>query len=223
MKELFSSIRTIILSLLISIIAPDLSAQAETATQTPQQTQTQTQVQRPALPPIDLTTVPIKDQLNTIESRTRIYDNFRAVREDMFQKIKKNVNDTLSNMHKKITSLNKQEATLNATIDSLNSKLNTTQSDLNSVTKSKNSVSLLGMQVEKGTYNSIMWSIIIILILLLAVGFLVFKRNQRLVINRNKDLEDLKTEFEAYRKTSREAREKMALQHFNELKKLRGE
>jgi chaperonin cofactor prefoldin len=223
MKETFISTRAITLLLLILITAHVVSAQTETATQIPQTTPTQTQVKRPAAPPIDLTTVPIKDQLNTIESRTRIYDNFRAVREDMFQKIKKNVNDTLSAMHQKIQSLNRQEATLNTTIDSLNSKLNTTQSDLNTVTKSKNSVSLLGMQIDKGAYNSIMWSVIIILLFLLLVGFLVFKRNQRVVINRNKDLEDLKAEFEAYRKTSREAREKMALQHFNELKKLRGE
>lgn len=81
----------------------------------------------------------------------------------------------------------------------------------------------MGMEIEKGTYNTIIWSIIIALLLLLLIGFLIFKRNQRLVINRNKDLEELKVEFEAYRKTSREAREKMALQHFNELKKLRGE
>ncbi len=223
MKETVTLIRTITLLLLILIAVPFVAAQTETATQNPQTSQPSTQVKRPAAPPIDLTTVPIKDQLNTIEARTRIYDNFRAVREDLFQKIKKNVNDTLSSLHQRISSLNKQTSTLNSTIDTLNSKLSTTQSNLDNVTKSKNSVSLLGMEVEKGTYNSIMWSIIIILILLLLTGFLVFKRNQNVVINRNKDLEDLKAEFEAYRKTSREAREKMALQHFNELKKLKGE
>jgi uncharacterized membrane-anchored protein YhcB (DUF1043 family) len=68
-----------------------------------------------------------------------------------------------------------------------------------------------------------MWSIIIALLLILLIGFLIFKRNQTVIVTRNKDLQDLKEEFESYRKTSREAREKMALTHFNELKKLRGE
>lgn len=173
--------------------------------------------------PEELTKSPVRDQLNYIENRTRIYENFRAIREDMFQKLKNNLSDTLTSMQKRITGLNKETAALNSTIDSLNSSLNTTKSDLGNVTKSKNSINFFGMEVEKGTYNTIMWSIIIILLALLLIGFMVFQRNQRVVVNRNKDLDDLKNEFEAYRKTSREAREKMALQHFNELKKLRGE
>lgn len=214
MTELFRYMRSVSLGLLLFIAATDVFAQA--------QTQTQPQAAQPQ-PPIDLINAPIREQFSSIESRTRIYDNFRAVREDMFQKIKKNVNDSLSTMHKKISELNNQTGALRTEIDSLNSRLGTTRANLDETTRSKNSVPFLGMEVEKGTYNSIMWSIIIILLLVLLTGFLVFRRNQKIVVNRNKDLEDLKVEFEAYRKTSREAREKMALQHFNELKKLRGE
>ncbi|MGE5421353.1 MAG: hypothetical protein ACM3UT_14295, partial [Chloroflexota bacterium] len=215
MKELFRSMRSVSLALLLFIAASNAFSQDQT------QTRTQTQSQAPA--PIDLVNAPIREQMSQIEARTRIYDNFRAVREDMFQKLKKNVNDTLSTMHRKIRELNNQTGGLRSEIDSLNSKLGTTRTNLDDMTRSKNSVQFLGMEVEKGTYNSIMWSMIIILLLVLLTGFLVFRRNQKIVINRNKDLEDLKAEFEAYRKTSREAREKMALQHFNELKKLRGE
>lgn len=173
--------------------------------------------------PEELRTSPVREQFNYIENRTRIYENFRAVREDMFQRLKSNVNDTLATMQKRISSLNSETETLDDRIDSLNSALTSTQAKLDDITRSKNSIPFMGMEIEKGTYNTIIWSIIIALLLLLLIGFLIFKRNQRLVTNRNKDLEELKAEFEAYRKTSREAREKMALQHFNELKKLRGE
>lgn len=213
MKELFTPLRSVCLSLLLVIATLNAFPQA----------QTQDQTQPTAPPPIDLKTAPIRDQFNQIQQRTRIYDNFRAVREDMFQTLKKNVNDTLTTMQKRIVSQNSQTASLRVTIDSLNSRLSTTQGNLDDVTRSKNSVNFMGMEVEKGTYNTIMWSIIIVLLLLLVIGFLVFQRNQTVVNNRTKDLDDLKAEFEAYRKTSREAREKMALQHFNELKKLRGE
>jgi chaperonin cofactor prefoldin len=210
MKHLSNPIRSVCLSLFI-IANINTFAQDDT------------QSQAQSSPQVNLTTVPIRDQLNSIEARTRIYDNFRAIREDMFQRVKKNVNDTLTTMYKRISSLNSQTSDLKTTIDSLNAKLNVTQTNLNEVTRSKNSIPLLGMEVEKNTYNSIMWSVIIILLLLFFIGFMVFRRNQSIVISRKKDLEDLKTEFEAYRKTSRETREKMALQHFNELKKLRGE
>lgn len=173
--------------------------------------------------PEELRSSPVKDQLNYIESKTRIYENFRAVREDMFQRLKTNISDTLAAMQKQIVRLNSETNSLRSTIDSLNSKLGATKTNLDDMTRSKNSIPLLGMEIEKGTYNAIMWSIVVALLLLLLVGFMIFKRNQGIVVNRNKDLDELKAEFEAYRKTSRESREKMALQHFNELKRLRGE
>jgi hypothetical protein len=171
----------------------------------------------------DMSGSTLKDQFNMVEERTRIYDNFRAVREDVFQLLQKNVLDTIGTMQRKINGLNSQTAELNRTIASLNENLERTQHGLDDMTKSKNSMNLFGMQLDKVTYNTVMWSVIIVLLSLLVIGFLVFKRNQNVVVQRAKDLQELKTEFEAYRKTSREAREKMALQHFNELKKLRGE
>ena len=41
----------------------------------------------------------LKDQLNYIEEHTIIYENYRAIREDIFQKIKRNVTDTLSSLN----------------------------------------------------------------------------------------------------------------------------
>jgi hypothetical protein len=67
-----------------------------------------------------------------------------------------------------------------------------------------------------------MWIIVAGLATLLIMGFMAFKRNLIVTKNIRKDLEALKTEFEAYRKSSREAREKMSMDHFNELKRLRG-
>jgi uncharacterized membrane-anchored protein YhcB (DUF1043 family) len=67
-----------------------------------------------------------------------------------------------------------------------------------------------------------MWTIVAGLVAILVIGFLAFKRNLSVTFNTKKELRELKDEFEAYRKTSREAREKMSMDHFNELKKLRG-
>ncbi|HEX2922069.1 MAG TPA: hypothetical protein VHO50_12975 [Bacteroidales bacterium] len=173
--------------------------------------------------PEELRSSPVRDQLNYIENRTKIYENFRAVREDMFQVLKTNINDTIASMQQKVAASDSQVKSLNHAIDTLERSLASTKTDLENMTRTKDSVEVLGMEIRKDAYNTLMFSIIIALLLILVLGFLVFKRNQRAVINRNKDIEELKAEFETYRKTSREAREKMALQHFNELKRLRGE
>jgi peptidoglycan hydrolase CwlO-like protein len=164
----------------------------------------------------------LKEQLNFIEDHTKIYENYRAIREDMFQKLKRNVSDTLWTANSKIADLNKTRSTLNHTIDSLSNTLETLKTSLEKITRTKNSISVIGLEVNKLTYNKIMWTILAGLVATLLFGFLVFKRNLSVIFNTKKEFQELKNEFEAYRKTSREAREKLTMDHFNELKKLRG-
>jgi hypothetical protein len=172
--------------------------------------------------PDELTKNTIREQINFIEERTRIYENYRAIREDMFQKINKNFMDSLSAEKNRITELNNLLSEINRTKDSLNTLLKTTKTDLKKITMTKNDIRVLGMEINKVTYNSIMWTIIIGLLVVLAIGFLAFRRTLFLNINIGKDLKELKAEFEAYRQSSRIAREKIEMNYFNEIKKLKG-
>jgi hypothetical protein len=165
---------------------------------------------------------PMKEQLKYIEEKTRIYENYRAIREDMFQKIKGNISDTLTFANNKIAALINKTVKLNHTIDSLKTLNATINTSLENVTRTKNSIKLLGIEVNKLAYNTIMWTITACLIAILALGFLVFKRNVVVTSSTKKELLDLKNEFETYRKTTREAREKMSMDHFNEIKRLKG-
>ena len=164
----------------------------------------------------------LKDQYNYIEEHTRIYEDYRAIREDMFQKLKRNVSDTLSSINIKIAGLNKTVSVLNRTIDTLRTNLASTRTKLEEITNTKNSIKVIGLEINKLTYNNIMWTILLVLIAVLLLGFLVFKRNLSTVFNSKKEFQDLKVEFETYRKTSREAREKLTMDHFNEIKRLKG-
>jgi hypothetical protein len=165
----------------------------------------------------------MKDQLNYIEEKTRIYENYRAIREDMFQKIKGNISDTLSSANNKINVLKNKTLILNHTIDSLKTLYETTNTNLENVSRTKNSIKILGIEANKQTYNTFMWTIVAGLVTILALGFLIFKRNLTVTHNTKKELLDLKNEFDTYRKTTREAREKMSMAHFLELQKLKGE
>lgn len=164
----------------------------------------------------------LKEQLNYLDEHTRIYDNYRAIREDMFQKLKGNISDSLSSFENKIIELNRNRSVLNHTIDTLKKSIETARTNLVEMTKSKNSISVLGMQVNKTAYNNIMWIIVAALVAALLIGFLIFKRNLSAMFNSKNEYQDLKTEFDTYRKTSREAREKMTMDHFNEIKRLKG-
>jgi hypothetical protein len=165
----------------------------------------------------------VNEQFKYLDEHTRIYENYRAIREDMFQLIKKNVSDSLSLVNSKIAVLNKTAKNLNQTIDTLRKDLGSTKIRLEETIKSKNSISVAGFEINKAAYNRIMWTILFGLVAALVAGFLVFKRNLSAISYTKKELQELKDEFESYRKTSREAREKMTMAHFLEMKKLKGE
>jgi len=169
--------------------------------------------------PTALTSNTIQEQIKYLEKNTRIYENFRAIREDMFQKVNKNFMDTLLLERSRVIDLKELTVNLNSKTDSLNALLSTTRINLEEATISKSNIKVLGLDLNKTIYNTIMWTVIGGLVFLLALGFLVFKRNLRVLLSTGKDLEELKDEFEAYRQTSRLAREKMEMDHFRAMQK----
>jgi hypothetical protein len=162
------------------------------------------------------------EQMKYLEEKTRIYENYRAIREDMFQKIKNNAVDSLTKAKNRITGFITLTGNLNSRIDSLNSSLNITKEELKEVSRTKNSISVLGIKLDKIAYNSIMWTIVAGLLFLLVIGYLTFKRNRTITLNTKKELKELREEFEEYRKKTRLDREKMSMDHFKEIQKLKG-
>jgi hypothetical protein len=163
----------------------------------------------------------LREQMKYIEEKTRIYENYRAIREDIFQMIKRNAVDSLSKVHGQVNILAGMNKNLLTRIDSLTISLTDTKTLLEEAVSTKENIRVLGMNLNKTVYNSIMWIIVGILLFLLAMGFLVFKRNLTVMLRTKKDLEELKIEFEAYRQKKRIEIEKMGMDHFNEIRKLK--
>ena len=164
----------------------------------------------------------ISEQLKYLDEHTKIYDNYRAIREDMFRNISKNTLDTLTKAKKRINGLILHTTSLDNQIDSLKKSLEASNNELLKVSNTKNSISVLGLEVNKKTYNGVMWILLAVLVLLLIIGFLTFRLNRTITLRTKKDLNELQEEFEAYRTKSRLEREKMTIDHFNEIKKLKG-
>jgi len=168
-------------------------------------------------------TATLKNQFEYIQKRTRIYDNFRAIREDYFQKIKRNAMDSLNRAKQTINELNKNIYDLNRQITVLKGNLAKTKQDLEEVTRTKNSLSLFGIRMNKAAYNVLLWGIIAGLTALLVILFLMYKRSHVVTAHAKKELDELKEEFEIYRKNTRERIEKMTISHHKEIQKLKRE
>ena len=169
-----------------------------------------------------LETGTLQEQFDYLEERTRIYNDFRAIREDMFQKIKSNSNDSLSAEKTKVFQLENQLQDKSTLIDSLQAELQNTNAQLDQAIMNRDRLTFIGIPMHKVLYNTIMWLTIAALAFLSGVLFLSNKRFFSLAKNNKNDLEETKEEFEAYRQKSRVRYEQMVVQNNNELRKLKG-
>jgi hypothetical protein len=169
-----------------------------------------------------LDTGTVREQYEYLQERTRIYNNFRAIREDMFQKIKSNSTDSLAAAKQEIHLLESQLSERDSRISAQQTELQETNAKLEEAIKNRDLLPFLGIPMHKALYNTILWIIIAALVFLCVVLFLTAKRNIVISRKNQKDLEETREEFEAYRKTSRERYEQMVVKHHNELRKLKG-
>ncbi len=67
--------------------------------------------------PEELNTATISGQIEYVEDHTRIYDNFRAIREDIYQTLNKNIVDSLTAEKGRVAELKRSTAALNGRTD----------------------------------------------------------------------------------------------------------
>ena len=164
----------------------------------------------------------LKDQLQYIEDHTKVYDGWRAIREDIYRKLVGSFTDSLALAGAKIKDLAQLTEKQRLKADSLVYELGLTSKARDEARDTKNTIRVFGIGLNKTVYNTVLWSVIAGLIFILAIGFLAFRRNLSGYLAMKKELGDLRKEFDDYRQSARLAREKMSMDHFNEIKRLKG-
>lgn len=163
----------------------------------------------------------LEAQLDYVEQKTRVYDGFRAIREDVFQKSHKNALDSLDKEKLDVARLNSEISEKEFQIESLNTNLTRTKEERDQAIRTKDSFIFLGMEAQKGVYNTIMWIIILVLLVGSAFLFLLFKRSFAVTNQTKGELETIQNDYEEYRRSSREKYEKLVISHHNDLMKLK--
>jgi hypothetical protein len=170
-----------------------------------------------------MTTGTMDEQLDYLHQKTLIYNDFRAIREDIFQKLRSNTVDTLNSLRNEISNRDKQITAMAATQDSVQDVLNGTRIELTQAIENRDSLFIFGIPLNKAFYNSLMWTIILGMFIITALALIAFRRNLSVTKQTSKEYKDVRDEFEEYRKSNREKMEKMVIEHFNEIKKIKGE
>jgi len=166
--------------------------------------------------------VTLRSQWDDLQRRTRIYEGFRAIREDMFQEIRKQSLDSLNLARQQAKSLKDELQQAENQVNIQAGQLAEANEERDQALAESDSISLLGKPIKKGLYNVMLWSVIGVLALLALVMLWMARTARQMSRQRAADLNEVLEEYETYRKTSRERLEKITIEHFNEIKKLKG-
>ena len=168
-----------------------------------------------------LNTGSIEDQFDYMVNKSSNYEEYKVIRKAWVYTFRSHFIDSLQSMRSDIQGKQILINEKNTRIDSLNARLQETREDLASAIKNRDSLSIFGIQMHKNVYNGILWTIIIILISTLLVFIALFKRSNKVTIQKKKDLEELREEYEEHRKRTREQMEVVKRKHLDEINKLR--
>ncbi len=144
---------------------------------------------------------------------------YEVVRSIDLDKLRQNVLDTITVATRRSAELKSTIAGHESTINSLNKKLDETTTSLTAVTDEKDSMSFLGIQVSKGTYNFILWTVIFGLLLLLLLFIYRFRRSNILTQIAKSNLSELETEYEDHRRRALEREQRISRQLQDEINK----
>jgi septal ring factor EnvC (AmiA/AmiB activator) len=144
---------------------------------------------------------------------------YEVVRKIQLDKLRGNVLDSLTSVREKITELNATIARQEGTIEDLNVKLENTTNQLSQVTDEKDSMSFFGAQISKVSYNLILWTIIVVLLLFLLLFIYKFRRSNVLTQEAKVKLGDVEAEYEEHRRRALEREQRISRQLQDEINK----
>jgi septal ring factor EnvC (AmiA/AmiB activator) len=161
----------------------------------------------------------IDNQFEYVIRRSNNYQEFKVVKKTWLYELKAHTIDSLNAVHKELSD---SQATINSQsneISQLKSDLSTTKTNLENTINEKDSMALFGLQMSKGGYNALMWTIIAALLAFLLLFVYKFKNSNTVTKQAKKALLETEEEYEEYRRNSLEREQKVRRQLQDEINK----
>jgi len=161
----------------------------------------------------------IDNQFEYVIRRSNNYQEFKVVKKTWLYELKAHTIDTLNALHKELSDT---QATVNSQsneINQLKTDLSNTKTNLENTNKQKDSMALFGMQMSKGGYNALMWTIIAALLALLLLFVYKFNNSNSVTKQAKRTLLETEEEYEEYRRNALEREQKVRRQLQDEINK----
>jgi hypothetical protein len=164
----------------------------------------------------------VKNQFIKLYKNSNNYQIYKVVKKNEFLSLQKSILDSIKVIKKDANSKQIKIKEQLKAITSLQTKIDTLNNDLSVSIEKEDAISFIGMPLNKGSYNTILWSIIGGL--LIALAFFIFKFNNSYSVTKETKnlLVDVEHEFEQYKRNSIDKEQKLRRQLQDEINKQRG-
>lgn len=163
----------------------------------------------------------LNEQMTAAFDKSNSYQEYKVINKIQLATLKRNILDSVSSLEKRINSQETELRQQKAEIDSLRQNLKNTQQTLSNSKEKEDGIAIFGILTSKTIYNVIMLSIIVLL--LLAGGFLFYKFLNSSKITNAAELKmvEMEMELEDYRRNSLEREQKLRRKLQDEINKNR--
>ena len=163
----------------------------------------------------------IEDQFTDVIDKSNNYQEYKVVKKVKLNALRKSVLDSISALEAEIVTANTEINEQKGRIDSLTQDLSSTQQNLAASIEKEDGIEILGMLTKKSTYNTIMWSIIALLIAAFLFIFFKFNKSNAVTKEANLKLAETEEEFDAHRQKTLEREQQLRRKLQDEINKNR--
>ncbi len=158
----------------------------------------------------------LKGQFDYVYEKSETYERYKVIKIATFNLLKKSSLDSVSVYRNELANRVDEIANLKNTVESKDEQIKTLSTDLETMTNSKDSMALLGMEMSKVAYNSLMWGLVFGLVALVVILFLMFKRSHAVTNETKLRLNEVEEEYEIHRKSALKREQKLARELMDE-------
>jgi predicted PurR-regulated permease PerM len=149
------------------------------------------------------------ENLETVVDKSNDYQQYKVVEKVEINTAIKKVFTAFDLLSTEISSLKDSIQSQDKQIQNLNTEVSDLNKELSSLQNEKDEIVFLGMSLTKSSYETITWSTLAVLIILLFLFIFKYNRSNLLTKEAKQNLKNLDADYESYKRISLEKQQKL--------------
>ncbi len=152
----------------------------------------------------------LRTQYNEMLEQSESYTDYKVIKKSTLSQYSRAVRDSLKDNRDEINTLKKEVAQQNSQISQLTNRIAELEEKLATSEELRESLTFIGINMDKSTYHSIVWTLIGGLAIFGAFAYVSFVRSNSVTSKTKKEFDKLQNEFEQHKVKSHEKQIKIA-------------